>query len=221
MQITRHDTKAALLRLSRLKEHSSFSDRIRAVAHYLGKKPAREIANKLDRSVAWVFKWLNRYNEDGFEGLKDRPRSGQPKKLTPEEEADFRDRVLQGPQPHDEGLSRFTAEHLMTILLAEYGVNFSSAGVYQLLHRLGLSHIKPRPKHPQNDPEKMQEWKEALPLFFKTRKTTTQKKKSKSGSRTNRVLVSKECSQKSGRKKTPGPQLISRTDEHQPIFLEP
>ena len=101
MQITRHDTKAALLRLSRLKEHSSFSDRIRAVAHYLGKKPASEIATKLDRSVAWVFKWLNRYNEEGFEGLKDRPRSGQPKKLTPEQEADFRNRVLRVRLPFD------------------------------------------------------------------------------------------------------------------------
>lgn len=205
MQITRHDTKATLLRLSRLKEYSAISDRIRAVAHYLARKPASEISIKLDRSVAWVFKWLNRYNEEGFEGLKDRPRSGQPRKLSDEQEADFRIRVLQGPQPQDDGLSRFTAEYLMTILLAEYGVSFSSAGVYLLLHRLGLSHIKPRPKHPQNDPKKMEEWKDALPLFFKIPKTSTPIKKSRSGSKTNRVSVSKECSQKSGRKKTPGP----------------
>ena len=84
MQITRHDTKAALLRLSRLKEYASLSDRIKAVAQYLAKKSAAEIAEKLDRSVAWVFKWLNRYDEEGFEGLKDRPRTGQPKKLSKE-----------------------------------------------------------------------------------------------------------------------------------------
>jgi len=204
MQITRHDTKAALLRLSRLKEYASLSDRIRAVAQYLGKKSAAEIAEKLDRSVAWVFKWLNRYDEVGFEGLKDRPRSGQPKKLSKEQETEFRQRVVDGPQAKDNGISRFTADHLIVILLDEYGVNFSSAGVYLLLRRLGLSHIKPRPKHPQNDPKKMQEWKAALPPFSKISKKHTQKRKLKSGSKTNRVLGNKECGQKSGLKKTPG-----------------
>lgn len=191
MQIRDHVTTAELLRLSRLKEHASFSDRIRAVAHYLGGKPASEIAVKLDRSIAWVYKWLNRYQEDGFEGLRDLPRSGQPRKLSPEQESDFRERVLQGPGPDDGGLSRFTAEHLMKILLDEYKVSFSSAGVYLLLHRLGLSHIKPRPKHPQNDPQKMQEWKEALPPLSSLPATSIPTRKLKSGSRTNRVSGSR------------------------------
>ena len=204
MQITPHDTKADLLRLSRLKENSPFSDRIRAVAQYLGKNSAAEIADKLDRSVAWVFKWLNRYSEEGFEGLKDRPRSGQPRKLTSEQEVKFRERVLQGPQAEDGGLSRFTAEHLIAILVSEYNVVMSSAGVYLLLHRLGLSHVKPRPRHPQNDIGRMEEWKEELPLFFKTPKTKIPTKKLKSGSKTNRVSASKECLQKSGPKRIPG-----------------
>lgn len=205
MQITRHDTRAVLLRLSRLKEYATLSDRIRAVAHCLGKKSAAEIAEKLERSVAWVYKWLKRYDEEGFEGLKDLPRSGQPKKLTQEQEAEFRKRVLDGPQPQDEGISRFNAEHLMTILLEEYGVSFSSAGVYLLLRRLGLSHIKPRPKHPQNDPKKMQEWKEALPEFVQNTQEQNPKKKLKSGFKMNRDSGSKECAQKSGLKKIPGP----------------
>lgn len=46
-----------------------------------GRAPAEVIA-KLDVARPTVFKWRNRYAAQGVEGLRDRPRPGQPKKLT-------------------------------------------------------------------------------------------------------------------------------------------
>jgi hypothetical protein len=41
------------------------------------------------------------------------------------------------------------------------------AGVYVLLHRLGLSSLVPRPRHKKNDPEKMRQWLEDAPFLSK------------------------------------------------------
>ena len=43
--------------------------------------PAR-IAKELLRSRTWASDWLTRYKKEGVQGLKDRPKSGRPPKLT-------------------------------------------------------------------------------------------------------------------------------------------
>ncbi|MDN5847372.1 MAG: helix-turn-helix domain-containing protein [Candidatus Nitrosocosmicus sp.] len=36
------------------------------------------VASELHKSRAWAYKWYKRYNEEGLEGLRDKPRSGRP-----------------------------------------------------------------------------------------------------------------------------------------------
>jgi transposase len=38
-------------------------------------------------SRASVYRWRKRFREEGYEGLKTRPRTGRPKKTTPEQDA--------------------------------------------------------------------------------------------------------------------------------------
>jgi putative transposase len=42
------------------------------------------LKKELHRSRAWAYKWLKRFDNEGLEGLKDRPRSGRPPDI-PEE----------------------------------------------------------------------------------------------------------------------------------------
>lgn len=44
-------------------------------------RPAAEIAAALGVSARNVYKWIWRFDEEGLEGLKERPRSGRPRKL--------------------------------------------------------------------------------------------------------------------------------------------
>ena len=44
--------------------------------------PARA-AKELDRSRTWSTNWLMRYDQEGVHGLKNKPRSGRPPKLSP------------------------------------------------------------------------------------------------------------------------------------------
>ena len=42
------------------------------------KQHIESVAQELHKSRAWAYKWYKRYNEEGLEGLKDKPRSGRP-----------------------------------------------------------------------------------------------------------------------------------------------
>lgn len=44
---------------------------------------ASKVAEKeLNRTRWWTYKWLKRFDEDRFHGLKDQPRSGRPPKIS-------------------------------------------------------------------------------------------------------------------------------------------
>ena len=119
---------------------------MKAVITAANGETAIKIAERLERTPWWVFKWVSRYTLYGLKGLKDSPRSGQPTKLNSEQAEQFKIRVLAGPQEKDGGLSRFTGKHLVHILEKEFGVQMAVTGVYHLLKRLRISHITPRPQ---------------------------------------------------------------------------
>src|SRR4051794_41584403 len=51
--------------------------------------------------------WVHRYNAEGIEGLRDRPRSGRKPRLTAEQEAELVTAVEQGPDPDRDGVVRW------------------------------------------------------------------------------------------------------------------
>ena len=101
-------------------------------------------------SASQIYNWIHRYEAQGLEGMRDRPRCGAPQRLKREREAEFVQRVLQGPGA-DSGLSAWRGEDLRGVLREEFEVHYSLSGVYALLHRLGLSNLVPRPQHPDSD----------------------------------------------------------------------
>lgn len=55
-------------------ETDPFTERKYAVMQSKQGKTLSEIAESLNRSIGWVSKWLKRYREEGWRGLKDRPK---------------------------------------------------------------------------------------------------------------------------------------------------
>ena len=101
-------------------------------------------------SVSQIYNWIRRYEEQGIEGMRDRPRCGAPQRLKPEWEAAFVQRVIEGPGA-ESGLSAWRGEDLRVVLAEEFEARYSLSGVYALMHRLDLSNLVPRPQHPDSD----------------------------------------------------------------------
>lgn len=105
---------------------------------------ALTIADLHEVSDVTVYKWMERFDQEGPEGLYDRERDGRPPKVDDEAEAELL-RVLDAP-PTDEGydFSNWTVPRLAEHLKKELGLEVHPETVREALHRLRFSHTRPR-----------------------------------------------------------------------------
>jgi transposase len=89
------------------------------------------------------------------------PRSRAALPLTLQQQEQVRQRLDAGPTAQDEVCS-LRGKDVQRILAQEFHLLRSLAAVYHLLHRLGYSYLRPRPRHRKADPEKqaafLQDW---------------------------------------------------------------
>jgi len=162
MKVEPHDTleelRAAVHRISDADER----DRARMVVHAKEGETGVAIAQRLGYTDRAVRKWVLRYNQGGLDGLKDLPRSGQPRHLDAAREEDVRTRLNAGAQPQD-GVCTLRGEDVRRILAEEFGARYSLSGTYAVLHRLGYSSLAPRPRHPKADAAAQEEFEKNSP----------------------------------------------------------
>ena len=103
----------------------------------------------LSRSAA--YEWHNRYEEDGIAGLRDRPRPGRQPRVDAVTSARFKERIAAGAELERDGVVAFRGVDAQRILKEEFAIDCSLSSTYRLLHRLKLSWLAPRPRHPQAD----------------------------------------------------------------------
>jgi transposase len=193
MQITlRHPEDLESLRQAiRRQRNAKQRDRYRAVVLALEGQEAPAIARMVGRSRRFVQRWVYHYRDHGLEGLGPQRQSGRPSRLPVAQYEGFKARFLADPTPAD-GVCSLRAKEAQQILAQEFGVEYTLGGVYDLLHRLGLSCLVPRPRHPQNDPAEMQRWRDDAPLLSRKPRKSTPAGGSKSGSKTEPASASKE-----------------------------
>jgi len=118
---------------------------------------APKIAEIHDVSGPMVYKWMDRFDEEGPSGLYDREREGRPKKITEEVEKEI-ERLLEGnPTEEDKNATRWTTDRIAEHLERELGVDVHSETVRDALSRLEYSWTCPRRKLQPVDPEAYQE----------------------------------------------------------------
>jgi transposase len=192
MQICPHHREdlAELDRRIRRERNAKQRDRYRAVRLALDGLPTATIMDKLDRSKNFVQRWCYFYRDGGLDALREKPRPGQPVLLPRDQEQALLERV-RGQATETDGVCALRGEDVRRILAEQFGVKYSLSGVYELLHRLGLEPLRPRPRHRKNDPQAMQTWRDDAPLLFSKSATRTPTNKSKCGSRTKPASASK------------------------------
>ncbi len=149
------------------------------------------IAATLARSRKFVQRWVYRYRDGGITAMTQKPLGGAKPKLDALQQIEFITRFKAGPIEADGELCTLRGKDAVRILADEFGVQYSLTGAYQLLHRNGLSCLRPRPRHRKNDLKTMEIWLKEAPLLSKACAKNMLTNKSKSGSRMKRGLVNK------------------------------
>ena len=107
--------------------------------------------------------WVHRYNDEGLDGLSNRPLSGRPARLTSAQQGRVADWVKAGADLGRDGVVRWRRIDIKRRMEAEFGKTMSEQAVGKLLRRLGFSHISVRPRHPQHDACAQEAHKKTLP----------------------------------------------------------
>jgi len=192
MQVTwRDEDDAQWLKESIAAERNAWQrDRLRCVLLAIEGQEAVQIADKLGRSRRFVQEWVYAYRDGGIKAIRRRPPGRRPPKLPAEKEHAFKQRMLTGPTSAD-GVCTLRGLDAQRILEQEFGTKYTLQGVYDLMHRLGLSCLVPRPRHRKNDPQVMKQWVESAPLLSRKSKRNTPSSRCRSGSKTRPVSASK------------------------------
>lgn len=130
-------------------------------------KSSYKIADKVKTSHTKVQRWINRFNKSGFNGLKDKPRSGSPAKLT-EQQLQELDQELSREKEFSVG---WRTLEIVDKVRSTFHVNYTTMHIRRLLKKLGYSRVKPRPSHvgkkPIESKEIVRKVKKNYPVWVK------------------------------------------------------
>jgi transposase len=113
--------------------------------HSKGKKQT-DISNILDIPQTTVSFWIRRYVKSGE--LVDKPRSGKPAMLTPEQIENVKAYLLDyAPERYGGASIGWTTKMAIQFIKEKHGITFSMRRMQELFNIFGLSLITPRSEH--------------------------------------------------------------------------
>lgn len=95
------------------------------------------VAKQMHRSRAWAYKWYKRYNDQGINGLMDKPRTGRPSFV----DKDMMARIRKELSDSNTG---WDTKQVMNLFQKKTGIKYHREHIPRLLHQWGFS-----PKVPQ------------------------------------------------------------------------
>jgi len=153
-----------LKELIRQERHAKQRDRYRIALLAVEGRAKLDIASILSVAKSTVEYWAYRYRDGGIDALTPKPYGGSTPKLDGEQAEAFKARFANGPKPED-GVCTLRGKEAQKILNEEFGVDYALSSVYDVLHRLNFSCLKPRPKHERNDPQQLEQFKRDAPFL--------------------------------------------------------
>jgi len=190
IEVRRDMTATVLRKKARGEKDGKVASRLFGLANILDGMDRERAAKLAGMTRQTLRDWVHRYNENGIEGLKDRPKGHAKRALTPEQEKELEALVFQGPKG---SLVRWRCLDLQGEIKKRFKVHYHERSVGKILRRLGFVRLSVRPIHPEGDKEAQEAFKKSLPIVWQKPSPNMPKvKSSNSGSKTKRGSGKKE-----------------------------
>lgn len=152
-----------LRRKARLSADAGQARRILAIALVLegGSRAAAARAAGAQRQT--LRDWVIRYNAEGLEGLKDRPKPGRTPRLRGDNLKAFDQLVEKGPGIATGKVVRWRCTDLKEAAKDRFGVSLSERSIGRVLGKLRFVRLSVRPQHPNADTAAQEAFKKTSP----------------------------------------------------------
>ena len=107
-------------------------------------------SDELHRSRPWGLYWLDRFSQEGVEGLKNRSKSGRPPDIPEEKVYKIKNKLSSSKQG-------WTTKQVYDIIVRESGIHYHHIYIYTLLRRWGFKQKVPRKVHVNTAPKEEKE----------------------------------------------------------------
>ena len=95
----------------------------------------QQVSDRFQFTYSAVRKWVHRFGQEGISGLLDRPRPGQPRKVTGELQQHLDRLVDQDPLQHGSVHSQWSCRELAAVLAQQTGVQLGRESVRRALKK--------------------------------------------------------------------------------------
>jgi transposase len=179
----RKDITAGVLRKkARSEKDGRAASRLLGIANILDGMDRDQAARTVGMTRQTLRDWVRRYNDEGIDGIRNKPK-GRPKRaLTPKQEQEIETLVTTAP---DGVLVRWRRVDIQSEIKKRFDVVVCERTVGLLLNRLGFRRISVRPVHLETDAATQEAFKKTSPpRSQKSCPRTPRAKTSSSGSKT-------------------------------------
>lgn len=121
-----------------------------------------EIARRIGCHASSVLRWRNAFRSKGPDGLKAKPASGRPPRLSSQQQQRLVCLLAQGAVAHGYRTELWTTQRIAALIEQRWGVRYHRNHVGKLLHRVGWSHQKPERRAIERDEAAIQTWKQTV-----------------------------------------------------------
>ena len=137
---------------SQLRKDDKFSQGLRLYVVYQIKlgRMAEELESLYNVSHKSICNWVHSYNRYGVEGLKDKPRSGRPRRLDEEQQKKLKAAIEDKPEKFGYAGGVWSGPLVIDYRQSAFGVSYKKAQVYNLLRRLGFTFQRGKPFYPES-----------------------------------------------------------------------
>jgi len=138
--------------------YSTYEVRARAVEAMLRDIPVGEVAEAYGVNRTSLFRWMSRFQQDGYSGLERQKGSGRPRVFGDLEEGDLRKIVLVPASDFGFETDFWTVGRVRQVLWEEFAIGLSKITVWRRLREAGLTYQKPERQYFELDEKVRQEW---------------------------------------------------------------
>ena len=139
-----------LRKASKKEKEAKILKRILMVLYTLKKETIRDVGKRLNCSHPTVLYWRERYETEGLDGFKTKPKSGKPRNISRRQESNLK-RIFFKENPN----KPWTTKRASSLIAERTGRNYSQRQVTRILNRwnFGLTSGRPIYWHRASDKE--------------------------------------------------------------------